>query len=57
MSNVAKEGVRVELTERAERATLVRKMPIRGVQGAREEDGRAEGSQGRRAKQLSQMCG
>jgi hypothetical protein len=38
-----------------ERAPFVRKVPVRRVQGAREEDGRAEGRQGRRAKQLSSV--
>jgi hypothetical protein len=45
-------GAYWRLTWCTERATLVREMPIRGVQGAREEDGRVEGGQGRRAKQL-----
>lgn len=40
------------LTTWLERATFIRKVPVRGVQGARQEDGRAEGSKGRRAKQL-----
>lgn len=35
-----------------ERASHIRKVPVRGVQGARGQDGRAEGCQGRSAKQL-----
>jgi len=37
----------------AGRATLLRKVPVRGVQAAGGQDGRAAGSQERRAEQLS----
>ena len=40
-----------------EREAFIRKVPVRRVQGAGQEDGRAEGSQERTAKQLESECG
>jgi hypothetical protein len=45
------------LTKPLERETFLRKVPVRRVQGAGQEDGRAEGSQERTAKQLEPLCG
>lgn len=45
------------LTRILEREAFIRKMPVRRVQGAGQEDGRAESSQERTAKQLESSCG
>jgi len=47
-----RKGQSGRLTGILEREAFIRKVPVRRVQGAGQEDGRAEGSQERTAKQL-----
>lgn len=52
-----KKGQSGRLTGILEREAFIRKVPVRRVQGAGQEDGRAEGGQERTAKQLRCYAG